>query len=113
MSLAIFMSDPARVLSAPLPITSSSCADNAANLFGCEVNGWPVNSAIFLAARSLGFYFASLGVPFEGPPDSYVIAVGAASLCFGLALGLVGATLASRRALLLEPARMIQMESAP
>jgi putative ABC transport system permease protein len=70
-------------------------------------------SLIFLAARSLGFYFASLGVPFEGPPHSFVIAVGAASLCFGLALGLVGAILASRRALRLEPARMIQMESAP
>lgn len=70
-------------------------------------------SLIFLAARSLGFYFASLGVPFEGPPDSFVIAAGAASLCFGLALGLVGALLASRRAMRLEPARMIQMESAP
>lgn len=70
-------------------------------------------SLIFLAARSLGFYFASLGVPFEGPPDSFVIAAGAASLCFGLALGLIGAMLASRRALRLEPARMIQMEGAP
>ena len=52
MSLAIFMRDAASVLSAPLPITSSSCADNAANLFGCEVNGWLVNSAIFRAVSS-------------------------------------------------------------
>ncbi len=68
---------------------------------------------IFLAARSLGFYFASLGVPFDGPPDDFIVAAGVASLCFGLALGLVGALLASRRAMRLEPARMIQMESAP
>lgn len=70
-------------------------------------------SLIFLAARSLGFYFASLGVPFEGPPDGFIVGAGAASLCFGLALGLIGAVLASRRAMRLEPARMIQMESAP
>jgi putative ABC transport system permease protein len=70
-------------------------------------------SLIFLAARSLGFYFASLGVPFEAPPDDFILAAGAVSIGFGLALGLVGALLASRRALRLEPARMIQMESAP
>lgn len=68
---------------------------------------------IFLAARSLGFYFASLGVPFDGPPDEFVLAASVVSLCFGLALGLVGALIASRRAMCLEPARMIQMESAP
>jgi len=68
---------------------------------------------IFLAARSLGFYFASLGVPFEGPPDGFIVAAGTASLCFGLALGVVGALFASRRAMRLEPARMIQMENAP
>ena len=70
-------------------------------------------SLIFLAARSLGFYFASLGVPFEGPSDSFIVAAGTASLCFGLALGVIGALLASRRAMRLEPALMIQMESAP
>ncbi|WP_036285120.1 FtsX-like permease family protein [Methylocystis sp. ATCC 49242] len=70
-------------------------------------------SLIFLAARSLGFYFTSLGVPFEGPPDGFIIGAGAASLCFGLMLGLIGALLASRQAMRLEPARMIQMESAP
>jgi putative ABC transport system permease protein len=68
---------------------------------------------IFLAARSLGFYFASLGVPFEGPSDGFIFVAGASSLCFGLVLGLVGALIASRRAMRLEPARMIQMESAP
>jgi putative ABC transport system permease protein len=70
-------------------------------------------SLIFLAARSLGFYFVSLGVPFEGPSDGFIIASGAISLCFGLALGLIGALVASRRVTRLEPGQMIQMESAP
>jgi len=34
---------------AALALTISSCADNAANLFGAETNGLPVSSAIFLA----------------------------------------------------------------
>src|SRR5207253_8558481 len=38
-SLAIFMSDAANVLRAPLANTISSCADKAANLFGCDTNG--------------------------------------------------------------------------
>ena len=42
MSLAIFMSDTASVLSAPLAITSASCAARAANLFGADTNGRPV-----------------------------------------------------------------------
>ncbi len=69
-------------------------------------------SLIFLAARSLGFHFASLGVPFDGPPDEFIFAAGGVCLCFGLALGVVGALVAVRRAMRLEPAQMIQMESA-
>jgi hypothetical protein len=38
-SLAIFMSDAASVLSAPLAMTMASCADSAANLFGAVTNG--------------------------------------------------------------------------
>ena len=48
MSFAIFISDAASVFSAPLANTSSSCAESAANLLGCDVNGSPVSSAIFL-----------------------------------------------------------------
>jgi len=70
-------------------------------------------SIVFVAARSLGFYFTSLGVPFDGPSDTFVFVSGVTSLCFGLILGLVGALIASRQAMRLEPARMIQMESAP
>src|SRR6266478_439258 len=39
MSLAIFMSDAARVLSAPEAKTISSCAERLANLLGCERKG--------------------------------------------------------------------------
>lgn len=67
---------------------------------------------IFLSARSLGFYFASLGVPFVGPPDGFIWAAGVVCLVLGLALGVIGALLASRRTLRLEPFQMIQMESA-
>src|SRR5208282_5189884 len=49
-SLAIFISDPAQVAKAPLANTSSSCAESAANLFGCDLKGIWVSSAIFLLA---------------------------------------------------------------
>jgi len=67
---------------------------------------------ILFSARSLGFYFASLGVPFDGPPDAFIWAAAALSISCGLMLGVVGALMAARRALRLEPYRMIQMESA-
>lgn len=67
---------------------------------------------IFLSARSLGYYFTSLGISFDGPPDSLIVAAGVLSFCFGLALGLLGALFASQRAMRLDPARMIQMETA-
>ena len=68
---------------------------------------------IFISARSLGAYSASLGVPFEGPPDAFIWAAAMLSMCCGLLLGVMGALIASRRALRLDPYRMIQMESAP
>jgi len=70
-------------------------------------------SLIFISARSLGFYFASLGVPFAGPPESFIWTAAAAAMFCGVALGVIGAVIASRRALCVEPYRMIQMESAP
>ncbi len=50
-SLAIFISAPASVRSAPLVVTTASCADRAANLLGADTNGWPVSAAILAAAR--------------------------------------------------------------
>ena len=68
---------------------------------------------IFVSARSLGFYFASLGVPFGGPPDAFIWAAAILSMSCGVLLGVIGALIAGRWALRLEPYRMIQMESAP
>src|SRR5262249_26435977 len=51
-SFAIFINDPANVFKAPLAKTTSSCADSAANLLGCDLKGRPVKAAIFWAARS-------------------------------------------------------------
>ena len=68
---------------------------------------------IFVSARSLGFYFASLGVPFDGPPDAFIWAAAILSMSCGVLLGVISALIACRRALRLEPYRMIQMESAP
>ncbi len=67
---------------------------------------------ILLSARSLGFYFVSLGVPLEGPPDAFIAAAALLSLSCGLILGMVGAFGAARRALRLEPYGLIQMEGA-
>ncbi|TDX59708.1 putative ABC transport system permease protein [Methylosinus sp. sav-2] len=67
---------------------------------------------IFFAARSMGFYFESLGVPLDGPPDEFIVVAGVVCLVFGLALGVVGALFPGRRAIRLEPAQMIQMDGA-
>ncbi|MFY9655274.1 MAG: ABC transporter permease [Methylocystis sp.] len=67
---------------------------------------------ILMSARSLGFYFASLGVPLEGPPDAFIAAVAVLSVSCGLMLGVIGALGAARRALRPEPYGMIQMEGA-
>src|SRR5271170_3837636 len=68
MSLAIFMSEAARVFSAPLAKTNSSWALSAANLLGCERKGNPVSSAIFFAARSANSGWALSPVPTAVPP---------------------------------------------
>ncbi len=69
-------------------------------------------SLIFVFARSVGFYFSSLGVPFDNPPVGVTwIAAGIAALC-GVAIGVGGAFVAAWRTRRLEPYAMIQMESA-
>jgi len=68
---------------------------------------------IFVSARSLGFYFVSLGAPFDGPTDAFIWAAAILSMSCGVLLGAISALIACRRALRLEPYRMIQMESAP
>ena len=68
MSLAIFIKEQARVLSAELAAASSSCADRAANLLGCDLNGKEVLSAILaqIIAEKSGCEF--IPVPTAVPP---------------------------------------------
>lgn len=67
---------------------------------------------IFAFARSLGFYFISLGIPFSGPPEATMWLAAIVSVAFGASIGLIGAFIAVWRARRLEPYQMIQMESA-
>ncbi len=68
MSSAIFMSETARVRSAPWVKTSASCAANAANLLGAVTNGSPVASAMTAATRSPNSGWVFSPVPTAVPP---------------------------------------------
>ena len=68
MSLAIFISDAARVASAPLANTISSWAARAANLFGALTNGRSVSSAIVAAQAPANPGGAFSPVPTAVPP---------------------------------------------
>ena len=65
---------------------------------------------LLLFARSLGFYFGLLGVPFSWPPLA-VLQVGAlVALVFSAVLGLVGAFLPAWRVRRMAPYALIQTE---
>ena len=68
MSLAIFDSDTAIVLSTPDSSTSVSCAASSANLFGALVNGSWVRLAISPAIASANPFGALSPVPTAVPP---------------------------------------------
>ena len=70
MSLAIFIRDAASVFTAPWAWTIASWAASAANLFGAEVKGRPVSSAIFAAAASPKPAGAFSPVPTAVPPTA-------------------------------------------
>jgi putative ABC transport system permease protein len=63
---------------------------------------------LFLFARSLGFYFDSLGVPFAWPPPSVLAASGFTMLLFSTVLGLAGSMLPAWRVRRAEPFSLIQ-----
>ena len=63
MSLAIFISAAASVLSAPDANTNSSCEASAANLLGCERNGSPSGR------RACGGAFGELGMRVQAGAD--------------------------------------------
>jgi putative ABC transport system permease protein len=48
-------------------------------------------SLVLAFARSLGFYFTSLGVPFTWPPDWAIWFAAVAAMVFAACLGIVGA----------------------
>ena len=70
-------------------------------------------SLVFAFARTFGFYFASLEVPFAWPPAQTTVAVAVIGLVVSAALGAVGAFLPSWRARSLDPYVMIVGEGAP
>jgi putative ABC transport system permease protein len=68
---------------------------------------------LMMFARSLGFYFGLLGVPFAWPPAA-VLQVGAiAALVFSAILGVVGALLPAWRVRRMAPYALIQTEGRP
>jgi putative ABC transport system permease protein len=73
--------------------------------------GLGFGAAVLLTfARSLGFYFALLGVPFSWPPPA-VLEIGAVlAIVFSAVLGLVGAFLPAWRVRRMAPYALIQAE---
>lgn len=55
-------------------------------------------SLVLAFARSLGFYFASLGVPFAWPPNSAMWLAAVAAMVFAACIGIVGAFIPAWRA---------------
>lgn len=68
-------------------------------------------SLVLAFARSLGLYFASLGVPFAWPPDLAIWLAAVAAMVFAACIGIIGAFIPAWRARRLEPYLMIQTEN--
>jgi putative ABC transport system permease protein len=74
--------------------------------------GLGFGAAVLLTfARSLGFYFALLGVPFSWPPAAVLEAGALLAIVFSVALGLLGAFLPAWRVRRMEPYALIQAEA--
>jgi putative ABC transport system permease protein len=74
--------------------------------------GLGFGAAVLLTfARSLGFYFALLGVPFSWPPAAVLEAGALLAIVFSFALGLLGAFLPAWRVRRMEPYALIQAEA--
>ena len=67
-------------------------------------------AVLLLFARSLGFYFGLLGVPFSWPPLAVLQAAAIVALVFSAILGLVGAFLPAWRVRRMAPYALIQSE---
>jgi putative ABC transport system permease protein len=74
--------------------------------------GLGFGAAVLLTfARSLGFYFALLGVPFSWPPAAVLEAGALLAIVFSVTLGLLGAFLPAWRVRRMEPYALIQAEA--
>lgn len=67
---------------------------------------------LFVSARSLGFYFETLGVPFGWPAVEVLFAICAAVVLASIALGIAGALFPAWRVRRMEPYALIQSEGA-
>jgi putative ABC transport system permease protein len=70
-------------------------------------------AALLMFARSLGFYFGLLGVPFAWPPATVLQAGAIGALVFSAILGVVGALLPAWRVRRMAPYALIQTEGRP
>ncbi|QBR71020.1 ABC transporter permease [Beijerinckiaceae bacterium] len=68
-------------------------------------------SLVLVFARSLGFYFASLGVPFAWPPDGAIWLAAVIAIMSAACIGVLGALVPAWRARGQEPYLMIQTET--
>jgi putative ABC transport system permease protein len=74
--------------------------------------GLGFGAAVLLTfARSLGFYFALLGVPFSWPPAAVLEAGALLAIVLSVGLGLLGAFLPAWRVRRMEPYALIQAEA--
>ena len=100
MSLAIFISDTASVLSAPLADDQSSWPARAANLFGAVTNGKPVSSAILAATPSANSGWVLRPVPTARAAEGQLVEAGKTAsmpLEVGVELGDVAGKLLAQR----------------
>lgn len=68
-------------------------------------------AVLLLFARSLGFYFGLLGVPFSWPPVAVLQAAAVLAIVFSAVLGLVGAFLPAWRVRRTAPYALLQAEA--
>jgi putative ABC transport system permease protein len=98
----------------PAQITSVILTEAAAitalgGLFGL---GFGV-SLVLIFARTFGFYFESIGVPFAWPPIWITALAASFAVAFSAILGIAGAFVPAWRARRLEPYVLIKAEAAP
>ena len=70
-------------------------------------------SLVLVFARTLGFYFETIGVPFAWPPVWTTVLAAAVAVVFSALLGIVGAFVPAWRAGRLEPYALLKAEAAP